>query len=543
VADADEHVEIDRAVAIGRLAREPHGHEPVELAVDEQRGATRGRGGEVTIRGTVAELAKQRPRGVGIPGRSLRVRVALGCEEHEALTQERIEARPIGDAQVERQVDEARGADETCACRHGATSDRRCHQRGESGQAPCDRGADAPPRKRGVDEHERRDQIGTPGRDAGADEPTHRVAHDDRGVTALVEHRFHQLPVRRQRRRPVGRACSTEADQIDRSDGRAETVGEELAEGKPRDGVRPETVHQEDGWRVNGVARGVPVDGVDSHAVDLEAMCAAQLHLGASVFVVIIDEPNATWGVDFARDDGTAGFVRLVRVGDRCWCWAYLVGPDVGLVVVRDHDVSPPRRSEILDVRSEGLWMELLCETPGEHWTFGVEAFAVRLDHARDALHGEIGERLPMGCDLEWEVDGAARGSTGTVRGELLVGAERIEIDAPGVLRNALAPDTGWPADWRGRCRSDDGRWWQPSVTAIARSEAGGDVPAGCLDADGGPQPVEVLAVVPVPLGVGSSDRDPVLVRVVARLRGPVGGSGTGWLEMLQSVPGRAASG
>jgi len=208
-------------------------------------------------------------------------------------------------------------------------------------------------------------------------------------------------------------------------------------------------------------------------------------------------QPDAVWGLDFARDeDATAGFLRLLRFADRCWCWAYLVGPTIGLVVVRDPDVAPPRRTELLDVRSDGLWMELVCETPGEHWTYGVEAFAVRLDDPEDALHGEIGERLPMGVDLGWETDGS--GSTGPVPGELLVGNERIELDAHGVLRNATAPDTAWPLQL-------------PSA------------------------PFETLSTVLVPLGREATALGPVLRRVLARTHDDVRGTRVGWLEVLQS--------
>jgi hypothetical protein len=211
-------------------------------------------------------------------------------------------------------------------------------------------------------------------------------------------------------------------------------------------------------------------------------------------------QPDATWGVDFARDDGTAGFLRLLRFGNRCWCWAYLVGPSIGLVVVRDPDVAPPRRTEILDVRSEGLWMELVCETPDEHWTYGVEAFAVRLDDPDDALRGEIGERLPMGVDLEWETDGS--GATGTVHGELLIRDARIELEAPGVLRNATAPATAWPTRL-------------PST------------------------PFEPLVTVPIPLGVEATANGPVLLRVLARMHDEAGIGGASWLEVLQSeAPG-----
>jgi hypothetical protein len=207
-------------------------------------------------------------------------------------------------------------------------------------------------------------------------------------------------------------------------------------------------------------------------------------------------QPDAVWGLDFAREDGTAGFLRLLRFADRCWCWAYLVGPAIGLVVVRDPDVAPPRRAELLDVRSDGLWMELVCETPGEHWTYGVEAFAVRLDDPDDALHGEIGERLPMGVDLEWETDGS--GVTGSVHGELLVATERIEPDATGVLRNAEAPDTAWPRQ----------------------------LPA---------TPFETLATVLIPLGQAATGLGPVLRRVLAQRHDDTGRARVSWLEVLQS--------
>jgi hypothetical protein len=144
--------------------------------------------------------------------------------------------------------------------------------------------------------------------------------------------------------------------------------------------------------------------------------------------------------------------------------------------------------------------MELVCETPDEHWTYGVEAFAVRLDDPDDALRGEIGERLPMGVDLEWETDGS--GATGTVHGELLIRDARIELEAPGVLRNATAPATAWPTRL-------------PST------------------------PFEPLVTVPIPLGVEATANGPVLLRVLARMHDEAGIGGASWLEVLQSeAPG-----
>ena len=154
-----------------------------------------------------------------------------------------------------------------------------------------------------------------------------------------------------------------------------------------------------------------------------------------------------TWHLDAATDDGIGLFVRLACAPALgvAWWWTYLIFPDLpGPVVVRDHEVIPPRQG--LEIRADGLWGELTCETPFEHWTYGLEAFGVRLDEPGDALRGEIGERMPVGLDIEWEVETDAndpherpvgwpvRGysQAGSVRGEVLLGRARIELDAAG---------------------------------------------------------------------------------------------------------------
>ncbi len=83
-------------------------------------------------------------------------------------------------------------------------------------------------------------------------------------------------------------------------------------------------------------------------------------------------------------------------------------------------------------VRAEGLWAELLCETPGEHWSFGLEAFGVRFDDEAEAATSDRGERIPVGFDLEWETTGpvAARGDHGYDSYELTArGAFTIDIE------------------------------------------------------------------------------------------------------------------
>jgi hypothetical protein len=150
------------------------------------------------------------------------------------------------------------------------------------------------------------------------------------------------------------------------------------------------------------------------------------------------------WHLDATTREGIGLSLRLECYPNQrtAWFWTYLVLPDLtGPVVVRDHEVPLPRQG--LEVRAEGLWCELWCETPLEHWTYGLEAFAVNLEAPEDALTGEIGERVAIGLDLEWEIDGpihphpdgwpvAGYVAPGIVHGDVLLGRERFELDARG---------------------------------------------------------------------------------------------------------------
>jgi hypothetical protein len=251
------------------------------------------------------------------------------------------------------------------------------------------------------------------------------------------------------------------------------------------------------------------------------------------------------WSVDFATGDDRGGFVRLVRVGDRCWYWCYLVGEGIGLVAVRDHDVAPPRRPNVLEIRADALWAELVCETPDEHWGIGLEAFGLRLDAPIDAWTTEIGDRVAVGLDLEWEV--AAGGAPhGVVRGEVLLERDRLQVDGFGVLTHAIAPDTAWPTEWTGWCRFPDGRWDRIVGGTATTDAAGIVVPVEVRMADGTTAGCEAGAVVPVPLEPGpprdGRGRGPALVRVLTgvvptREDSSMTGSmtGIGWVEVLQS--------
>jgi hypothetical protein len=129
----------------------------------------------------------------------------------------------------------------------------------------------------------------------------------------------------------------------------------------------------------------------------------------------------------FTDDQGIRGSWALTVEGTVATFHAQVVVPDVGVIVVRDDELAAPKRDDVLVVRGEGLWAELLCETPGEHWSIGLEAFGVRFDDEAEAAASDRGERVPVGFDLEWE-------TPDRVVGEVLVGRARHELTARGTF-------------------------------------------------------------------------------------------------------------
>ena len=178
------------------------------------------------------------------------------------------------------------------------------------------------------------------------------------------------------------------------------------------------------------------------------------------------DEAGAeTWTFDVA--DPASGLGALVRLAFRpaervAWWWAAAVGCGPPLVALRAHDVPIPARGT--EVRTDGLWASLQCETPLEHWSVGAECFAVAYDDPWEALAGERGALVPFGLDLEWEAEGAATprpdgagyGQWCTVTGEILLGEDRIDVTAGGHREHAwgVAADLSRSV----RVRTGDGR-------------------------------------------------------------------------------------
>jgi hypothetical protein len=134
------------------------------------------------------------------------------------------------------------------------------------------------------------------------------------------------------------------------------------------------------------------------------------------------------------------------------WFWAAVVGAEQVLVALRAHDIPIPVRGT--EIRSDGVWAALICETAGEHWSVGLESFAVALDDPLEAWRGERGDVVPFGLDLEWEAADAPTATADgydqwcTVHGEVLIGDDRIPVDARGSREHSWGVPQTAPS-WR----------------------------------------------------------------------------------------------
>ncbi|HEX2700793.1 MAG TPA: hypothetical protein VHM89_11395 [Acidimicrobiales bacterium] len=242
-----------------------------------------------------------------------------------------------------------------------------------------------------------------------------------------------------------------------------------------------------------------------------------------------------SWSFDFvAPGGGVAGFVGLTiwSAPRRAWYWAALVGRRRPYLLVRDLEVAAPRAPTSREIRADGLWADLNCETPHDHWSVGLEAFGVLLDDPDEALGGERGERTGLGLDLEWEAAAPVVGGVGSygqacsVHGEILVGGgggpvETITFDGRGWRRHAWGKAVGW---------------FTPASRLDGHLEDGRPFTATGLV----PPAIDVLCRAPLRLELSS--RRSVLERALCRFRTPEGSSGLAWSEhVVAPAPGPAA--
>ena len=169
---------------------------------------------------------------------------------------------------------------------------------------------------------------------------------------------------------------------------------------------------------------------------------------------------NESWYFDFAAEDGSiGGYVRLglYPALGVAWYWGYLVREGEQLLAVQHHEAKVPS-GDVLEVREDGLWSQLYCETPHDHWTVGLEAFAVGLDDPGDAYAAPepVGDKVPLGIDLEWQAQGpvfdypavSRYEQSCLVTGEILVGNQAISFDGWGQRDHSWGVRDWWGTGW-----------------------------------------------------------------------------------------------
>lgn len=165
-----------------------------------------------------------------------------------------------------------------------------------------------------------------------------------------------------------------------------------------------------------------------------------------------------SWYFDFAIPAAggvLGGYIRLALYPNLgvAWYWAALVGDGRRLVMVNDRDLELPRGAD-LEVRGQGIWSAVNCETPLDHWSVGLEAFALALDDPMEAVRSERGDLVGLAYDLEWEAVAPARSLEGIagytqacrVSGEILVGDETLDFDGTGSRAHEWGVQDWWSA-------------------------------------------------------------------------------------------------
>jgi len=156
------------------------------------------------------------------------------------------------------------------------------------------------------------------------------------------------------------------------------------------------------------------------------------------------DDPQwtETWCFEFGTSSawdggGIGGYaaVTLHPFARRAWYWCALLRTGQPLLHVVDLEVPLPRIG--LELRSEGLWADHICEEPLEQWTVANECMAVALDDPDEAANRAYGVQAPLALDLEWYASGPpidvelGYQQSGEVEGVIELVGSRLEVSAP----------------------------------------------------------------------------------------------------------------
>lgn len=279
-----------------------------------------------------------------------------------------------------------------------------------------------------------------------------------------------------------------------------------------------------------------------------------------------------SWYHDFAAEDGSyGGYARLGLYPNLgvAWYWVYLVRRGEPLVLIRDHAVPCPPDDAPLELATDRFHASWQCTAPLRRWRITTEGTGIALRDPADAFHGEGGPDVPVRLDLEWEgVSEPFPYSMTTryeqpawVRGEVVVGDQRLEVRCPGERDHSWGWRDWWAFPWLWTSgRLDDGTWFH-GVRSLVTGPGASNFQTGFivepnialrpvahveftpeLDAEKllvrGDLHIDDLHLAVTPelqapvLLVATDGRESRFPRALSRFEAPDGRSGRGWTEL-----------
>jgi hypothetical protein len=161
---------------------------------------------------------------------------------------------------------------------------------------------------------------------------------------------------------------------------------------------------------------------------------------------------------------------------------AVLEGGQLPLVIC-DWDVPSPATG--WELRTSGLWADHVCESPFEHWSYGLEAFALAVDDPAELLGRGYGQRAPLGWELEFEASSApvaigdeSYWQPGVGHGVVLLAGRQIEVEGRAARAHRWGSgafpvddglDDGTPPRAEVALPTPGGVWWVTRTGAGAR--------------------------------------------------------------------------
>lgn len=136
-----------------------------------------------------------------------------------------------------------------------------------------------------------------------------------------------------------------------------------------------------------------------------------------------------------------------------------------------------------LELRTSGLWIDIVCEQPFRHWSYGLEAFALAVDDPAELLGRSFGHRVPLGWELEFESEDEPQWLGPPIESTEppAFGAYRQLGQTHGLL---LTADGEWPVEGRAVRSHAWGRTALPTESILAGSGGPAPGPSGMAPPD-----------------------------------------------------------